>query len=642
MIVDVKKYLFMGAKEELADFFIRAQDEGCIEFISPKAQRTTHYPKEVQRIIDAIKILRKQPIKSPYKGGGDLHYAEEIAGQVLDLKAALEKQEEEKRLLEAEIARVAPFGNFSMRDISFIEEYSGRKIQFFCVKTSKRESAAALDELIYVGTEYDLDYFIAINKTPRSYPGMIEMHFEHPVGELKSHLHFIEETLQQIHAELKGFAGHLDFLKAKLLDRLDIYSLECAQKTVTRPMEGALFAVEAWVPENKIHRLPILTKDYAILFEPIVVESQDRVPTCMQNKGFRRLGEDLVKLYDIPAATDNDPSGWIFWAFVLFFAIITADGGYGVLFLLVAIFLKFKMPSLKGGAKRLLKMLTVLSVACIGWGFLTSSFFGIEFDPESAIGRYSPIQWMAEKKADYILAERDDVYQEWAKQYPQISSAKSGSELLELGSKVEGNKRVYEISDEFTDNILLEFSLVVGVIHISLSLLRYVRRSLSNLGWVAFAIGGYLYFPKTVGAISMVQYLGWLPKELAYSIGLQLIYIGIGFACVVALIQKGLKGLAEPMQLIHVFSDILSYLRLYALGLAGTIMAHTFNEMGAEINLVLGAIVVLLGHCVTIILAAQGGVIHGLRLNFIEWYHYCFEGDGKLFNPLRKQKLTQE
>ena len=61
---------------------------------------------------------------------------------------------------------------------------------------------------------------------------------------------------------------------------------------------------------------------------------------------------------------------------------------------------------------------------------------------------------------------------------------------------------------------------------------------------------------------------------------------------------------------------------------------------GIIIGLVVGSVVILAGHSINIALGTMGGVIHGLRLNFIEWYHYSFEGEGRLFNPLRKLKAT--
>jgi V/A-type H+-transporting ATPase subunit I len=646
VIVGLKKVVFIGVKRELGDFLVRSQEEGFIEFIRPKGKGALPLPPELQKLITAIKILRKQPLKAPYRGGAGLHYADEVADQVLHLKAALEKHEEEKRFLEIEIARVAPFGAFSFEDIAFIEKNTGRKIQFFCVKTSKRELIGEHPSLIYVGTEYDLDYFISINRSARSYPGMIEMHFTRSVNELKSHLSFVEETLQQIAAELKGFAGHIDFLKERLLDRFDIHELISAKKSVSFPIEGSLFSIEAWVPENRLDQIGPLIGDSAISCSTIALEPTDRIPTCMENRGFPRLGQDLVVQYDIPAASDKDPSGWVFWAFALFFAMIVADGGYGLVYLLLALFMHKKLSHLKGGYKRFVKLGLSLATCCILWGIFTSSFFGLSFTPQGEIWRYSPLLRLTEKKADYHLAKKDQVYQSWVQQFPAIRSATSGREMLEKGVKERPEGGVtYDIIDEFSDNILLEISLLVGVLHICCGLFRYANRRLANLGWIGFTIGGYLYCPTALDATSIVYFMGLLTPELAGAIGLQLVYIGIGVAVVFALLQKGWRGIDEGLQSIQVFSDVLSYLRLYALALAGTIMARTFNEIGGEIHLVFGALVVIFGHSVNLLLCTMSGVIHGLRLNFIEWYHYCFEGDGKLFRPLvrlRKIKFSEE
>ena len=92
-------------------------------------------------------------------------------------------------------------------------------------------------------------------------------------------------------------------------------------------------------------------------------------------------------------------------------------------------------------------------------------------------------------------------------------------------------------------------------------------------------------------------------------------------------------------KVIELFADILSYLRLYALGLAGMILASTFNDMGLGLmesfGVIVGSIVIVVGHMINIVVGIMGGTIHGLRLNFIEWYHHCFEGGGKLFQPLK-------
>lgn len=641
MIIDLEKYLFIGSKDDLATFFIGAQEKGFIEFI--KSRKTgKELPEKVKKIVDAIKILRKQPLKEKHHVGEDDPYAEEVAAQVLDLKHEVEKLTEEKRFLEAEISRVRPFGQFSFDDIRFIEEKTGKIVQFYCVKTTKTHELDRAQDLLYIGTDYDLDYFIGIHIKPEQYPGLIEMHFDRTVGELKNHLAFVDETLHQVEAELKGFAGHIELLRDYLLGQLDIYHLENTKTEADFPMEASLFTIEGWVPKNKIKQLPQMIGNDAVAFEKIAVEKDDKVPTYMENKNYDRIGEDLVKIYDIPAASDKDPSSWVLWAFALFFAMILADGGYGLLYLGLAFFLKHKFPKLKGAGKRFLKLLFILSTSCILWGILTISFFGIDFSPDSPISRFSVLTRIAERKAEFHQKRNDDVHQEWLKKYPQIAGKTSGKEILSSAFVVKDEVKDYDMLGEFTNNILLEFSLLIGVIHISLSLLRYFKRNWANIGWISFSIGGFLYFPVTLNATSMLEFLGIVPKGIAEMIGMQLLYGGIGAAIALALIQNKWKGLGEIFQVIQVFADILSYLRLYALALASTIMARTFNTMGTEIGLVIGSLIILAGHCINLTLGTMGGVIHGLRLNFIEWYHYSFEGEGKLFNPLRKLRMKQE
>ena len=99
-------------------------------------------------------------------------------------------------------------------------------------------------------------------------------------------------------------------------------------------------------------------------------------------------------------------------------------------------------------------------------------------------------------------------------------------------------------------------------------------------------------------------------------------------------------SLLELTNGIQLFSDILSYLRLYALALAGMVMADTVNTtLGIEFGVIATVFVIVFGHLINISLSSMSATIHGLRLNFLEWYRYSFEGGGKLFNPLRIQKV---
>jgi len=634
MIHDVQKYIFIGVDEEIDHFFSKAQQKGFIQFIPPSGKKMIEVPKSLTELTGAISILRKQPVPKAVIYESE-QSGKEIAKQIVQSKAAVEKLIEEQRILRNELSRINPFGDFSLNEIREIEQKAGKIIQFFAMKEAVSHKVNVPEELIYLTTEFDIDYFMSISPHIINVQGMAEMHFEKSLGEIKGRLDHLFVEIRKEEEELKASARFLPLLRNTLIEAINGHALEFAKNEITGHLNGALFAVEGWIPSNKVSQIKELLEGLAIQADQVEIEPTDSIPTYMENEGFNRLGEDLVHIYDVPATEDKDPSGWVFWAFVVFFSMIVADAGYGLIFIGLAYFMRWKWKGIKGLGKRVLKIFLVLSWGCFIWGILIGSYFGIEFSPESPWKRYSFLEFLTVQKAKYHIKMQDDVYERWVTAYPALKQTKSPVEFLMGAKEIKEGKVNYQIIQEFNDNILLEFSILLGVIHISLSLLRYYKRNWSGIGWCAFIIGGYLYFPSMLKATSLLNFLGILSKPISETIGMQLLFGGAAVAIVLALIQKKWKGLAEAAHVIQIFADILSYLRIYALGLAAMIMAGTFNQLGKEVGLVGGLVIVLLGHIVNITLAIMGGIIHGLRLNFIEWYHYSFEGDGKLFRPLK-------
>ena len=234
---------------------------------------------------------------------------------------------------------------------------------------------------------------------------------------------------------------------------------------------------------------------------------------------------------------------------------------------------------------------------------------------------------------------KDDVYRTWVMKFPEINKAQTGDEMLKMSAVTKKTTTSYQIVEEFSGNLILEFTLLMGILHITLGFLRYLRRNIAGLGWIFFMVGGYLFFPSLLNATILPEFLGWIDRPTARVVGLQLLFGGIGFAIIAALIQRRWKGISEITNMVQVFADVLSYLRLYALSLAGAIMASTFNQEGSAMGYFFGFIVILIGHCINMLLSFMGGIVHGLRLNFLEWYHYCFDGGGRLFKPLQKLRF---
>jgi len=635
MIIPLKKYLFIGVKEDMHLFFQKAQKEGFIQFIQPPKRRVQPLLEEQKKMVEALKTLCAMP-KCKQNRLIDSPDPIALAEGILKNKKQLEKLQEDQRLFNIERARVKPLGDFSLADVRDIEKNGRRHIQFFCIKRSNTKKTVPPDYLIYLNTEYDMDYYMSISSRVESFPKMIEMHVEKSLSFIEESLLKVERKIKQCEHELREDTAYASYLKEHLIAQINQDQLEYAQGSVDTHMDDLLFASEAWIPENRVHSLFPFLENLGIHAEEIAVEEGERVPTYMENQNFGKMGEDLVHIYDVPSSNDKDPSQWVFWSFAIFYAMIISDAGYGLIYLSLALFLKKRFA--KGGAKlkRFFLLFKVLSISVIIWGVMAGSYFGIYVQPKNPINRTSLLHILAVKQASYMIQTENGHYQETVELFPNLREVKNPETFLQKGTRVEVGGRVkYALYDDLRDGIFMELSLLVGVIHICLSLVRYAPRHYAGIGWVFAIVGGYLYFPQILGATSLLHFLKWIPKRTAFEVGWQLLIGGTGLALFLALLQNRWKGLVEITKPIEIFADVLSYLRLYALGLAGMILAETFNGMGERLHFALGFFVILLGHTTNIAIGMIGGTIHGLRLNFIEWYHHCFSGGGKRFHPLK-------
>lgn len=638
MRIDVKKFLFGGSAPQKEMFFKRAQELGFIHFNNTEARSFKDVPQDVQNLGMAIKVLLGLPTLKQEEAD-DYALADEFANEILRLKHALELNYEKLRMLKLEIERVRIFGSFSKDDIDYIDKQGNRKIQFFYAKQGFSETPDLPKELIYIGSEHNLEYFVAINKEKTSYERMVEMQIDEPYDVLleKQNALFIDN--EKFEKRLKKYAKYNTFLHHALVNKLNDYHLEAATLSAKLELDGELYFAEGFVPLDKISEMKDLTADMNVYVGEVAIDEDDVIPTYLKNEGAHKIGEDLVHIYDTPSHTDKDPSIWVLGAFTLFFSMIIGDAGYGLVFLCTALFIRYKTGALQGLNNRLWKLFVILSVACIFWGTMSHSFFGIEMSVNTKFHQVSLLNWLAEKKAEYYLVHHGKTYDAWIKDYPKIKDAKTGEEVLKYGVKIVNGKEKHEVANRLNDGIMLEIALLVGLVHVSISFIRYLDRNWSGFGWILFLIGCYLYFPSYLKTISMTNYIFGVSVVEAANGGLVLIYLGLGLAFLLAIIKHKLFGLLEIMNVIQVFGDILSYLRLYALGLAGAIVMATINEFAFSMNFILGTWLFIIGHLMNMALGVMGGVIHGLRLNFIEWYHYSFEGGGKKFNPLRKESI---
>lgn len=635
MRYDLRKYLFVGVAHEKDEFFRKAQELGIIHFIT-MLPMTKDALDETKIYMDAIKVLRGvTPVDQVVTD--DYTFAEGVAKKIINLRERLEKLAEEERILRLDIGRVEVFGDFSLDQIKEIENDSKRKVRFFFAKSGAVHPGP---EEVYVGSNHGLDYFISFSKNGKTSEKMIELHIDRPLGELNRRLTALYKEKHDIDVELKYFARYNTYLHHALIHATNKQSLGKAEHYIEKPLEDdSLFASQGWVPENKVHQLQDLAKDLHVYIEEIEIEPEESIPTYLENEGYGRIGEDIIGIYDTPSHTDKDPSLWVLGFFSFFFAFIVGDAGYGFTFLMAALYMQYKFSKAKATGKRFIRLFIMLSIATIIWGVLVGSFFGIALDVGHPLKRFSLIQYLVEKKAAYHMEHQDAEWQAWVKKYPQLETIKDPHEFVKNAGKTTNGVVSYELVDTFSRSIMLELALVIGIIHLTLSFLRYIKRNWTGIGWILAMIGGYLFAPKFLGGVSIFNFLADVDPIKAGIVGLQLVGVGITIVLVISIIKHKFLGIFEIMTALQVFSDVLSYLRLFALGLAGAIVGATINELAAPLPFVFAVILIVIAHLLNMALGIMGGVIHGLRLNFLEWYHYSFEGGGKPFKPLHLIKI---
>jgi V/A-type H+/Na+-transporting ATPase subunit I len=633
MRIDVVKYLFTGPRSQWGPLFEQAQEAGLIQFIDPSGRGDMELPEMAQLLFDAHKVLKRYPQEEQLAAEEP---ALDIAKQILGLKEQLELGLEEERLIYQELPRAEPFGDFSPEDRLWIQQETGLVMQFFCAKQGRMTGVEEDPELIFVSQGQGLDYFVSISPRMRQIPGLTELRVDKPISELKQRLNHLALLRRQIEAQLRTLTSFDRVLQEALLDQLDEHHLYSAMRSVQLTLDEQLFVVSGWVPKTKVGLLAPLLERLRVYHEPVLIEKSDRVPTYLSNPGIGRVGEDLINIYDTPSITDADPSLWVLGSFALFFAMILGDGGYGLIILAGAGFSLWKWrDKLQGLGKRMLQLFVIVGFVSVIWGTLFNNFFGVFPGPDNFLRRVSVLDWASKKAATYHLAQGDATLQEWTHSHPELVGVTSADAILRFETtSVEGRVH-YVIADELGDEFLLELSLVVGVLHLILSMGRNLRRQWAGAGWIAFIIGGYLYFPTYLKATSMIHYIFHIDPVAGGEFGFQLMFVGMGAAVVLALIQHRWRGAEEPVKLIQIFADVFSYLRLYALGLAGAMMAQTFNRMALDVGFLFGFLILLLGHGINFVMSIGSCFIHGLRLNFIEWYHYSFEGGGRRFRPLK-------
>ena len=384
----------------------------------------------------------------------------------------------------------------------------------------------------------------------------------------------------------------LDRDEYKLLSRVDgISSVDALCVDSSLPTNQAVRLLYAFKVLGLVHEQHPEGSARRILLKSADPGPEENPPVLLENAPAVEPGEDLVGFYQLPGYGDWDPSPVVYVSFALFFAMIIADAAYGAILGMIAFFLWSKMGASASG-RRGRRMLAFISVACVVYGVMVGSYFGVTPPPESFPGRLQVL------------------------------------DATDFGS-------------------MMPISIGIGVLQLALANLVTAwgrRRSLSGLapvGWALALLGGFAAY------IGLVQ-----GGVAALGVGLGLVFLFTSERPVKRALDVPLRVVDGVMALTGVskaFGDVLSYLRLFALGLSSASLALTFNQLGTDvmgaghgIALLLGLLVLVMGHGLNFVLGIVSGVVHGLRLNVIELYNWSVFGEGVPFQAFARRAEARD
>jgi V/A-type H+-transporting ATPase subunit I len=583
-IVPLSKVTFVGHQEEKERVIEDLQELGCLEIIS-LTEEVAPLAEASKRSRDAFQYLDSCPQRQRSVTNTTDFDPVKVEGEILALRDRTHELELERDALMHRIEALDPWGDFEFPPEA---DFGGQRLWFYVVPQGRLRDLAASD-LIWevVKREGRNAYVVVISESephgipaPRVRTGAISQHK-------------LERRLEEVELELED--ALLERIRLTRWSRLLSQSMAALEDRAARKLvadqcydSGPVFALRSWAPTDALESLESYCASRGIVMQASEAGPQDQPPTLLRNPERAAGGEDLVNFYKTPGYATWDPSSVVLYSFAIFFAMIISDAGYGLVLALAAAYFWARMSRSAMG-RRWRWIVVTLVVTTVVYGVLVGSFFGV--------------------------------------------APPKGTFLARLA--------VLDMNDA---SFMMALSIAIGVIHVMLGNLMEARRhgwsprALPPLGWALFVLGGFVLF---MADRTGVDWLKWPTLGLAI-VGLVLVFVFSGHGAR-PLPRLGL-GLVGLTRLTSAFGDVLSYLRLFALGLASASLAIAFNNMATStreaipgLGLLAALLILIVGHTLNLVLAVAGGFIHGLRLNVIEFFNWGLPEEGPLFRPFKKK-----
>ena len=612
MITKMTKYSFVLLTGEKEGFLEQLQELGVVDIsrsVKPidsdssvmfhkaeRARKTLEFLESIDYSKDAdAEAIAKATVNIE---GDPVDFIEECRAKLTELHAALAHAEKQ-------LQATLPWGEYDKKALDGLKDL-GYAIRYYAVDAKKfDESWGELYPLQVVSNNGKKVWFVTVAPKGEAYSFPVQEVAAPEITSAEAALDIV-----RIKTEITGCKAGLlnakDYIPAiKEACNSDLVELDryLAKEAGEGAAEDMITVFTGFAPvENDAELVEAFDKMGVLYIKEDAVQ-EDNPPIKLKNNWFTRQFEVFTEMYGAPVYAEFDPTPIVAPFYLLFFAMCMGDAGYGLILILLGIAVAKKWINI-AMLKNIGPIISILGAGTFAIGLVLGTAFGIDL---------SAAEW-----------------------YPQAMKK------IMITGTIAG----------FPAQMIL--ALGIGIFHICLAMtvkaIGYTKRfgfreTVSVWGWLLLIVGGIATAALGMAKLVSPDVIKWI-----------VIVIGVVSALGIYIFNTPGKnplsnigsGLWDTYNMVTgILGDVLSYIRLYALGLAGGMLGQAFNILGgiivgdgiSVINFLPFALILLFGHSLNLAMSCLGAFVHPLRLTFVEYFKNAgYEGKGKEYNPLTKEK----
>ena len=503
--------------------------------------------------------------------------------------------------LEAE--KISAWGDFDPKAVLSLKD-DGFDLHFYRMGNKELEQLKNEEavQFIRLSSVEKMEAVAVLGTLPASIPAVEFTLPAKSYSQLKQEERECEDGIAACDALLKKAAAYQKSYQDQLLKVQNAEEYSAVSRTADG--EDGLVWLNGYIPADEATRFTEEAQSHGWAWAmDDIADDDEKVPTKIRYNKVTALMKPVFDILGtVPAYREFDISLWFLLFFALFTAMIIGDAGYGVVFLIVAVILNVKQKKVND----VTLLLYVLSGATIIWGSLTGTWFGLETAMQVPFLKALVIPDIAN--------------------YPEY----------------------FGVSATAAQNAVMKFCFTIGLIQLVLACALNIRRKIAekNLSWIAdlgWAMSiSSLYFLVLFLVIGQTAEIGTLAAIIG--VGFVLVLIFGGMAPDKTFVQGLKAGLGNAfttfLDTISAFGNVMSYIRLFAVGMASLAIAQSFNNMASGFSgalVIVGALIMIIGHTLNIVMGLLSVVVHGVRLNLLEFSGQLgMEWSGTAYDPFRK------